>query len=102
MGYNDYTRNALRGEIQFTPGTRFRLEARTLYRLFDYPRAFAFHNPIANRKTREDIHSVVTLSYRMTRGLSIVAEGQYREVAANDTRLQYERTQFMIGVRWQH
>ena len=102
VGYNDYTRNAFRGEIQFTPGTRFRLEARTLYRLFDYPRAFAFHNPIANRKTREDIHSVVTLSYRMTRGLSIVAEGQYREVAANDTRIQYERTQFMIGVRWQH
>ena len=102
VGYNDYTRNAFRGEIQFTPGARFHLEARTLYRLFDYPRAFAFHNPIANPKTREDIHSVLTLSYRMTPGLSIVAEGQYREVASNDTRIQYERTQFMVGVRWRH
>lgn len=101
VGYNDYTRNAFAAEIQFSPGSRFRAEARTLYRLFDYPNAFAFHNPMANPKTQEDIHSVLTLSYRMTPGLSIVAEGRYREVASNDTRIQYERTQFVVGVRWQ-
>ena len=101
VGYNDYTRDAFSAEIQFTPGSRFRAEARALYRLFDYPNAFAFHNPTANPKTQEDILSTLTLSYRMTPGLSIIAEGQYREVASNDTRIQYERTQFVVGVRWQ-
>lgn len=101
VGYNDYTRNAFAAEIQFSPGSRFRVEARALYRLFDYPNAFAFHNPTANPKTQEDIDSTLTLSYRMTPGLSLVAEGRYREVASNDTRIQYERTQFVVGVRWQ-
>lgn len=101
VGYNDYTRDAFSVDIQFTPGSRFRAEARALYRLFNYPNAFAFHNPTANPKTQEDILSSLTLSYRMTRGLSLIAEGQYREVASNDTRIQYERTQFVVGIRWQ-
>ena len=100
VGYNDYTRNAFAAEIQFSPGSRFRVEARTVYRLFDYPNAFAFHNPAANPKTQEDIYSTLTLSYRVMRGLSLVAEGQYREVVSNDTRIQYERMQFVAGIRW--
>lgn len=101
VGYNDYTRDAFRAEIQFTPGARFSVELLALYRLFDYPNAFAFHNPTANPRTQEDIYGTLALSYRLTRGLSLVAEGRYREVASNDTRIEYERTQFIVGVRWQ-
>ena len=37
----------------------------------------------------------------MTPRLSLIAEGRYRETASNDIRIQYERTQYMLGVRWQ-
>ncbi len=100
-GYNDYLLDAFGAEIQFTPGSRFRFEAKGVYRLFDYPNAFAFHDPTANPKTQEDVVASLKLSYRVTPSLSLVAEGQYRETASNDIRIQYERTLYTLGVRWQ-
>ena len=37
----------------------------------------------------------------MTRHLSLVAEGRYRETVSNDARLQFERYQYTLGVRWE-
>ena len=36
----------------------------------------------------------------MTESLDIVAEYALREAASNDTRIQYERNHYLVGVRW--
>ena len=102
VGYNDYTRDSFLFEFHWTPGDRFDLEASGIYRLYDYPNAFAFHNPVAGRKTQESADARLVGTFRMTRRLSLVAEASYRETVSNDIRIQYERYQYMLGVRWQH
>jgi hypothetical protein len=37
----------------------------------------------------------------MTPRLSLVGEARYRETVSNDTRIQFERNQFVLGVRWE-
>jgi len=102
LGYNDYTRDSFRFEFHWTPGDRFDLEASAIYRLYDYPNAFAFHNPVAGRKTQESSDASVIGVFRLTRRLSLIAEATYRETVSTDIRIQYERYQYMLGVRWQH
>ena len=100
-GYNDYTRDSVGVDIHWSPGYRFDLEAAGVYRLYDYPRAFAFHADTSPRKTQETADISLTASFRMTNHLSLVAEARYRETVSNDTRIQYERNQFVLGVRWE-
>jgi hypothetical protein len=101
VGYNDYTRDSFHLEFHWTPGNRFDLEVNGIYRLYDYPNAFAFHNPIAGRKTRESADASIIGTYRMTKHLSLVGEARYRETTSNDTRIEYKRSQYILGVRWQ-
>ena len=101
VGYNDYTRDSVGFEVHWTPGNRFDLEASGTYNLYDYPNAFAFHEPLAGRKTQESARVSIIGSFRMTRHLSLVAEARYRETVSNDTRIQYERNQYVLGVRWE-
>lgn len=101
VGYNDYSRDDVGFEFHWTPGERFDLDVDAVYHLYNYENAFAFHNPAAGRKTQESARLAVTGSYQLGRHLSIVGEAQYRETVSNDTRIQYERSQYTIGVRWQ-
>ncbi len=101
VGYNDYTLDTFGVEIHWSPGGRFDLQASGIYRLYDYPNAFAFHNTTAGRKTQESADIRLIANFRMTRRLSLFAEGRYRETVSNDTRLQYERNQYLLGVRWE-
>ena len=101
VGYNDYTRDSFGFEFTWTPGRRFKLELDAAYRLYDFPNAFAFHEPIVGPKTQEAADGRIVGTWRMTPRLSLVAEARYRETVSNDTRIQYERQQIMLGVRWQ-
>jgi tetratricopeptide (TPR) repeat protein len=101
VGYNDYTRDSVGVEVHWSPGRRFDLEASGHYRLYDFPNAFAFHEPLAGRKTQESAQASIIGTFRMTRRLSIVAEARYYETVSNDTRIQYERNQYVLGVRWE-
>ena len=101
VGYNDYTRDSFGFEFHWVAGHRFDFEASGIYRLYDYPNAFAFHNPVAGNKTQESLDGAVIASYRMTRHLSLVAEARFREVVSNDIRIQYERTRYSLGIRWE-
>ena len=101
VGYNDYTRDSFGFEFHWTLGDRFDLELGGTYSLYDYPNAFAFHNPVAGRKTHEWVDGGLMGTFRMTRNLSLVLEGRYRETVSNDIRIQYERTQYLLGVRWE-
>jgi hypothetical protein len=101
VGYNDYTRDSVGIEFHWTPSRRFDIEASGIYQLYDYPNAFAFHEPTLGRKTQESARAKITGIFKMTRHLSLVGELNYRETVSNDTRIQYERNQFILGVRWE-
>ncbi len=101
VGYYDYTRDSFGFEFRWSPGRRFDIKAGGVYNLYDYPNAFAFHDPTAARRTQESLDLDFSAAYHVTRHLSIVAEAALREVVSNDIRIQYERTRYLIGVRWQ-
>ena len=101
VGYNDYTRDDYSFEFHWSPGSRFDFEASATYRLYDYDNAFAFHNPAAAGKTQESLDVRLMSTYRVTRHLSIVSEARLREVVSNDIRIQYDRMQYVLGVRWE-
>jgi len=101
VGYNDYTRDSIAAEVHWSPTNRFDLEASGIYRLYDYPNAFAFHNPAVSRKTQESAELNFMATFKMTRRLSLFGEFRYRETVSNDIRIQYERNQYVLGVRWE-
>jgi len=101
VGYNDYTRDSFGFEFHWSPGSRFDFEASGEYWLYDFPNAFAFHDPVAGSKTQESLLAEIEASYRITRHLSLVVEARLKETVSNDIRIQYERTQYLLGVRWE-
>ena len=100
VGYNDFLRDAYNASFHLQLGRRFDLEIEGEYSNFNYANAFAFHEPTAGRKTLEMATGRVVAKYRMTQTLDLIAEFSLHEVASNDTRIQYDRTQSVISVRW--
>ena len=101
VGYNDFTRDDYRLEFHWSPGRRFDLGLTSSYRIYDFPNAFAFNNPAAGPKTYETADIEFNVRYRMTRRLSLVAEGVYRGTSSTDLRIQYDRRWFSLGIVWQ-
>jgi hypothetical protein len=101
VGYNNYSRDSYNFEFSWSPGRRFDLRLNASYRIYDYPNAFAFHNPVAGLKTLETADGELVLTYRWTPRLSIVAEAEYRETSSTDARIAYDRKRYSIGVVWQ-
>ncbi len=100
VGYNDYTRDGFSFEFHWSPGRRFDFEMGATYWLYDFPNAFAFHNPVVGSKTQETLFADVEATYHITRHLSLVAEARLKETVSNDIRIQYDRMQYLLGVRW--
>ncbi len=101
VGYYDYTRDDYELVIHWNPGRRFKMQLGGVYRLYDYPNAFAFNNPAANIKTQESTDARISAQFRMTKTLSLAGRVRYRETVSNDLRIQYERWEYMLGVLWQ-
>jgi hypothetical protein len=99
-GYNDYVRDNYGFDLSWTPSPRFSIKLSGDYSIYNYPNAFAFHNPVAGRKTLETSQSRLTVAYRIDDHLSLIAEGSYRGSASNDTRIDYDRYQYTLGARW--
>lgn len=100
VGYFDYTRHSAGLEFHWAPGYRFDFEASGVYQLYDYPNAFAFHNPAQGERTQESLLARAIASYRVKPRLSIFLEARHRETVSTDLRIQYDRMQYAIGVRW--
>lgn len=101
VGYNDYNKHSYGLELHLN-GQRFSLEASGIYRLYDYPNAFAFHNPAAGPKTLERVLGALIGEFQMTRQLTLIGAVRYDDVASNDTRLAYNRMQYSLSVRWEN
>jgi tetratricopeptide (TPR) repeat protein len=101
VGYHDYVRDHYELEFHWSPGMRFDFELSGYYRNYKYDNAFAFNNPTLPRKTLESARIDTALSYRMTAALRLVLDARYDEFASNDTRVEYDRTRYSIGVLWE-
>ena len=101
VGYNDYTRDNYGAEFHWTPSNRFDFELEGIYRLYDYPNAFGFNNSVVGNKSQETLDVGFIGTFRMTTSLSLVAEARYRDTVSNDTRIEYDRMQYVLGVQWQ-
>jgi tetratricopeptide (TPR) repeat protein len=101
QGYNDFTRDTYKFEFRWSPGRRFKLEANGYYRVYDYPNAFAFHNPIAGPKELETVDGELIATWRFSRHFKMIAEVDYRENSSTDFRIQYDRMMYSLGVVWE-
>ena len=72
-----------------------------IYRPHDYLEVFAFRNPAAGNQTQESLHSNVLATYHMTQHLGPGAKACFRETASNNLCIQYDRTPYVLGVRWE-
>ena len=102
LGYNNYTRDTYGVEFNWRVGEKFKLEASGYYRVYDYENAFAFHNPIAGRKTLETINGSLFATYKLAWDLTMILQYNYRDVQSSDTRIAYDRAQYVLGVRWDY
>ena len=99
-GYGDYARDEASVEVHWDPGRRFEFEAGGSYFLYDFPNAFAFNNPLAGPKTQEAVEGYAKANFRITRRLSAFAEARFHQTVSNDFRIQYDRAQYALGIRW--
>jgi len=102
VGYNDYIKDSYGIELHWRIGQRVDLEASGTYRVYDYANAFAFHEPAGGPKTLERVLGSFIGTFEMTRNLTLVGEVRYDDVTSNDTRLAYNRYQYVLGVRWEN
>jgi hypothetical protein len=101
LGYNDFSRDTYNFEFHWSPGRRFDLEIETAYRNYDYPNAFAFHEPAAGEKTLETLDAEILATWRISRHFSLIGEAIYRETASTDTRIAYDRTRYSLSLVWE-
>jgi len=101
VGYNNYVRDHYEFEFSWSPGVRFDLDLRGYYRNYQFENAFAFNNAALPRKTLESARLDASFRYRITPRLSIVLDGRYDDYVSNDTRIQYDRARYSLGVVWQ-
>lgn len=101
VGYNDFTRDTYQFEFHWTPARRFDLALNGMYRVYDYPNAFAFNDPIGGPKTLETLDGELLATWRLSNHFRIVFEADYRENASTDFRIQYDRLRFSLGVEYE-
>lgn len=101
VGYNNYIRDHYEVELSWSPGARFSFDVSGFYRNFNFENAFAFHNPTRPQKTLETARFDATLSYRITRNLTVMLEARIDDIASNDTRIEYDRARYSLGLQWQ-
>lgn len=100
VGYYDYSRDEYIVEFHLRIGDRFDLELRGNYRNYDYENAFAFHEPTVGRRTLETLEAGIVITYDLTDHFDLVGDYLLRDVTSSDSRIAYDRSMFLLGVRW--
>lgn len=101
LGYNDYYRDSYGADFSLRVNDRFKVRTEGWYHIYNYLRAYAYQVPAAGRKTMETATARVTARWRFNNDLSLIGSYEFAETASNDLRIDYTRSQFMIGLRWQ-
>ena len=89
-------------EFNWRVGKNFKLEASGYYRVYDFESVVSFHEPIAGRKTLETVNGRLFATYKLAWDLTLILQYNYRDVDSSDTRIAYDRSQYVFGVRWDY
>jgi hypothetical protein len=100
VGYNDYIRDRFGANFRWRIGHRFDFSVTGSYMLYDFENAYAYNDSDQPRKTLEIIDVEGEVSFRLTEHLYIVADANFYDSASNDIRINYDRAQYALGVRW--
>jgi hypothetical protein len=100
VGYYDTTQDQLRLKLSYRPNPRLRLSFAATSRVYDYPNAFAFNDPLAGPLELDDIGAEIRGEFQITRRLSAWAQLITQDVTSTDPRLEYARARSMLGVLW--
>ncbi len=100
VGYYDYTQDVLRVRFGFKPMARLGFSLAAIARIYDYPRALAFHVAAGGPRELEEVGIVLEAEYRITPRLALSAAIDSLDVTSTDARAAYRRTQSMLGVEW--
>ncbi len=99
LGYDDYRRNTIRLRANLAL-RRLEVTASYVYRDYEFDNAFAFDTPAGGEKTLTSTAAEVDIDFRIWRALSLTAFGRLNLIESSDARLEYDRNQFALGVRW--
>lgn len=100
QGYNDYIRDRFGANFSWRIGHRFDFSVRASYLIYDFENAFAYDNLDEPRKTLDITDVEGELSFRLSEHIYIVADANFYDSASNDIRINYDRAQYSLGVRW--
>ncbi len=102
LGYNNYIRDTYSAEFNWRPSNKLRLDASAYYGVYNYENAFAYHNPVAGRKTLQSLNARLFATYKMAWDLMLILQYNYSDVQSSDARIAYNRAQYILGIRWDY
>ncbi len=100
VGYYDYTEDEYAVRAILRMGT-FKLRAKYSWWNRDYPRAYAYENPLQSRMDYDGIKASVKGEAGMGRNVGLWAEYKYKNTATPDVRYNYSKYQVVAGVKWE-
>jgi hypothetical protein len=101
VGYNDYEQMGVRLAAEWSVSRAVRLSAQFAYFDYDFPNAFAFDVPAGGPQTLTYLDGELAVRINLWRNLSLWGAARTRDVSSPDTRADYSRRQFPIGLQWQ-
>jgi tetratricopeptide (TPR) repeat protein len=99
-GYNDYMQDIVGLRAVYRPQRRFALSLGATSRVYDYPNAFAFNDPVAGPKELDGLDTALLAEFHVTSTLTVSLELANTDVTSTDSRAEYSRTQTVVGVTW--
>ncbi len=100
VGYYDYVQDSAAISLSYRPNRRLRITGRFSAYQYDFPNAFAFNNPLAERRALDVGRADVEFEYSLSGRLALWAEFGSESSTATDLREQIDRSVVMLGVRW--
>lgn len=101
LGYHDYTQDGYGLRVIYKPDRRLRVRGKLAWWDRDYDHAFAFDDPTQPGMTYDSQQLKLRADYALAKPYGVWAEVETRDVDSTDTRYDYERTQLMVGWRWE-
>ena len=98
VGYDDYLRHTFGLSVDARPLSRTRLSFNAKYASYNFPRAFAFNNPLQKNKTKDVASFNATVQYNLSRHLVLTGSLNYRNESNTDIRYRYDRTITSVGL----
>lgn len=80
------------------PLPKTRIELGAYYSNKDYPRAFAFNNPLQKDKAKDIVSLYGSVEFEIARHWMLVGSLSYRDERTPDARFRYDRTIASLGL----